>query len=206
MYWGWKSRQEPDGPAFERNPSELPKTHFVEKGREHSSWYSFWGPEHECGIGRDILVTSHWLPGVGQDEPIIQVVEYTNALKPEKGQSSIHALCERPRCQRQEPCIGNPSLQKRTEGTCCAPELPEYENRHLSDRQWQTSLPLESAVPLWHKKIVPEKALFQVWLRDFLYCPVESSSCCSTEAFEALLTTVRWTPSKQGGLQPKWSV
>ncbi len=49
MYWGWKSGQEPDEPAFERNPSELPKTHFVEKGREHSSWYSFWGPEH---VGR----------------------------------------------------------------------------------------------------------------------------------------------------------
>ncbi len=45
--------------------------------------------------------------------------------------------------QREEPCIGKPSLQKRTEQTSCAAEWPEYENRHLSGWQWQISLPLE---------------------------------------------------------------
>ncbi len=52
MYWGWKSGQESEGSAFERNPSEHPRTQFVKKGREHFSWCSFWGQEHECGRGR----------------------------------------------------------------------------------------------------------------------------------------------------------
>ncbi len=34
----------------------------------------------------------------------------------------------------------------------------------------------------------------------------EDGSCCSTEAFEVLLTTVWWTPSKRGGLWPNWIV
>ncbi len=46
--------------------------------------------------------------------------------------------------QREEPFIDKPSLQKQTEGTSCAAGQPECENRHLSGRQWQTSLPLKS--------------------------------------------------------------
>ncbi len=81
VYWGWKSRQEPDGPAFERNPSELPKTQFVEKGREHSSWCSFRGQDHECDEGQ------HPCDG---------------SLTPWNGpECSIHALCECSRCQSQ---------------------------------------------------------------------------------------------------------
>ncbi len=49
MLWNWKSGQEPNGPASERNPSEPPKIQFAERGREHSSWRSFWGQENECG-------------------------------------------------------------------------------------------------------------------------------------------------------------
>ncbi len=99
MHWGWKSGQEPDGPAFERNPSELPKTWFVERGREHSSWCSTWGQDHECGRGQHPCDSSLWLPGVGQNEPIVQVIEYTNALEPQGSHASIHAFCERPRHQ-----------------------------------------------------------------------------------------------------------
>ncbi len=87
MRWNRKYGQEPDGPAFEQNPSEPPK---------HSSWCLFWGQEHECGG-----VTTHSLPGMGQNEPIVQVVEHTNALEPQRGQSSIHAFCEHPLRQGQ---------------------------------------------------------------------------------------------------------
>ncbi len=48
-----------------------------------------------------ISVITNYLPGVGQYEPIVQVVEYTDALEPQRGQSSIHILCERPRGQGQ---------------------------------------------------------------------------------------------------------
>ncbi len=49
----------------------------------------------------DISVITHLLHGVGQYESILQVVEYTNTLEPQRGQSSIHALCEHPRGQGQ---------------------------------------------------------------------------------------------------------
>ncbi len=49
----------------------------------------------------DIPVIAHWLPGVGQNEPIVQVIEYTNALDPQGGQGCIHAFCERPPRQSQ---------------------------------------------------------------------------------------------------------
>ncbi len=52
MRWKWRSGQEPDGPAFEQNPSEPPKIKFVEKWWEHSFWCLFWGQEPECGGGR----------------------------------------------------------------------------------------------------------------------------------------------------------
>ncbi len=64
----------------------------------------------------DIPVTAHLLPGVDQNEPIVQVIEYTNALEPQRGQGSIHAFCEHPRRQSQAKvknfCIDKPSLQK----------------------------------------------------------------------------------------------
>ncbi len=42
MHWDCKKcKSGPDGPAFERNPCELPKTQFIERRREHSSWCSF---------------------------------------------------------------------------------------------------------------------------------------------------------------------
>ncbi len=71
---------------------------------------------------------------MGQNEPIVQVVEYTNALEPQRGQSSIHEFLERPRRQ-EDPSNGKPSLQKQTEGTSCAAGQPECENRHVSGRQ-----------------------------------------------------------------------
>ncbi len=55
MSWGWKSGQGPDGPASEWIPSELPKPQFAERGREHSSWYLFWGQEHKRGGGRHLF-------------------------------------------------------------------------------------------------------------------------------------------------------
>ncbi len=38
---------------------------------------------------------------MGQNEPIVQVIEYTNALEPQGGQGCIHAFCERPPHQSQ---------------------------------------------------------------------------------------------------------
>ncbi len=49
----------------------------------------------------NIPVTTHWLPGVSQNEPIVQIVQYTNALEPQRGQCSIHAFRKRSRCQSQ---------------------------------------------------------------------------------------------------------
>ncbi len=49
----------------------------------------------------DIPVTTHLLPGASQNEPVIQIVQYTNALEPQRGQCSIHAFGKRPRRQSQ---------------------------------------------------------------------------------------------------------
>ncbi len=116
MYWGWKSGQEPDGPAFERNPSELPKTHFVEKGREHSSWYSFWGPEHEYGIGRhpcDKSLTPWSGPGWA-NHPSSWVHECPETRKgPEQHPCTLWTSS----VPKARTLYCKPSLQKRTEGT-----------------------------------------------------------------------------------------
>ncbi len=55
MSWGCKSGQGPDGPPSEWIPSKLPKPQFAERGREHSSWYLFWGQEHKRGGGRHLF-------------------------------------------------------------------------------------------------------------------------------------------------------
>ncbi len=64
----------------------------------------------------DIPVIAHRLPGVGQNEPIVQVIEYTNALEPQGDQGGIHAFCERQLHQSQAEgeglCIDKPSPQK----------------------------------------------------------------------------------------------
>ncbi len=49
----------------------------------------------------EIYVTTHYLPGVGRNESVVQVVEHANALEPQRGQRSIHALCECSRHQGQ---------------------------------------------------------------------------------------------------------
>ncbi len=41
------------------------------------------------------------LPGVSQNEPVVQVVQHTNALEPPRGQCSIHAFRECSRRQSQ---------------------------------------------------------------------------------------------------------
>ncbi len=52
-------------------------------------------------VENDISVMTHYLPGVGQNEPVVQVVQHTNALEPQTGQCSIHAFREHSRCQGQ---------------------------------------------------------------------------------------------------------
>ncbi len=49
----------------------------------------------------DISVTTYYLPGVSQNEPVIQIVQYTDALEPQRSQCSIHAFRERSRRQGQ---------------------------------------------------------------------------------------------------------
>ncbi len=80
----------------------------------------------------DIPVTAHWLPVVGQNEPIVQIIKYTNALEPQRGQSSIHALCERPQCQSQAKgknlvLVSLPSKSEPKE----LPVLPNYLNKKI---------------------------------------------------------------------------
>ncbi len=44
---------------------------------------------------------------MGQNEPVVQVVEHANALKPQRGQHSIHALRECPRHAEEDiPDLG----------------------------------------------------------------------------------------------------
>ncbi len=52
-------------------------------------------------VENDISVTTYLLPGVSQNEPVVQIVQHTNALEPQMGQCSIHAFCERSRHQGQ---------------------------------------------------------------------------------------------------------
>ncbi len=47
----------------------------------------------------NISVTTHLLPGVSHNEPVIQVIQHANALEPQRGQRSIHALRE---CSRRQ--------------------------------------------------------------------------------------------------------
>ncbi len=66
----WKSEQEPDGPAFEHNPSELPKTQFVEKGE--NTLLGVYSEAKSTNVAEDdIPVMAHWLPGVGPNVPIV---------------------------------------------------------------------------------------------------------------------------------------
>ncbi len=68
-------------------------------------------------------------------EPVVQIVQYTNALEPQRGQCSIHAFRKRSRRpkpgRRAGPCIGKPSFQRQTEGTSCVFERPGCEHTHL---------------------------------------------------------------------------
>ncbi len=92
MRWKWRSGQEPDGPAFEQNPSEPPKIKFGE-----NTLFGVCSEAKSPNVAEDdISVITHYLPGLGQYELFVQVVEYTNALEHQRGQSSIHALCELP--------------------------------------------------------------------------------------------------------------
>ncbi len=98
MLRNWKSGQEPDGPAYERNPSEPPKTPFAERGREHSSWRSFWGQENECDGGRYLCDDSltPWSGPEWASRPSSWARECPGTLK---GQCSIHALRD---CSRRQ--------------------------------------------------------------------------------------------------------
>ncbi len=133
--WNWKSGQEPDGPAFERNPNETPKTQFVKKGWEHSFCCSFWGQEHECGGGRYLGNNSltPWSWPVWANRPDSWVHKCHGASKgPEQHPCTLWTSSAPRPGQREEPCTGKPFLQKQTEGTSCASGWPECDNRHPS--------------------------------------------------------------------------
>ncbi len=114
-----------------------PKNTVCWEGREHSSWCLFWGQEHECGGGRhpcDGSLTPWSGPECANCLGSV-VHECPGAWKgPEQHPCTLWMSSVPKPGQREEPCIGKPSFQKRTEETCCAAEWPEYENRHLSGR------------------------------------------------------------------------
>ncbi len=142
VYWGWKSGQEPDGPTFEQNPSELPKT--LRWEGERTPLFVVHSEAKSMNMAEDdINVTTHWLPGVGQNGSWVNECPGTSK-GPEQHPCTLWTSLVPKLGQREETCFGTPSLQKRTEGTSCAAEWPKYEHRHLSGQQWQTSLPLES--------------------------------------------------------------
>ncbi len=130
MYWGWKSGQEPDGPASKRNPSELTKTQFVEKGREHSSWCLFWGQDHDRGGERHPC--NSWLTPWSGPEWANRPGNWIH--KCPGASTGLHAFCECP--QSQSLARGKDfvliskvnSVQKRTKGTSCAAGQPECGN------------------------------------------------------------------------------
>ncbi len=116
MLRNWKPGQEPDGPASERNPSEPPKTQFAERGREHSSWRSFWGQENECD-GERYLCDDSLTPWSGPEwasHPSNSAHECPGTSKGPVQHPCTSWMFSVPRPgQRDGPCIGKPSRKSK---------------------------------------------------------------------------------------------